>query len=546
MAKEESDTQIEHDVSPTQPSTIAHGDKLHGRAIQQQEHNRTYLQALRTDPKLLFWIGVMLWTLIMRGFENQSTGSVLSIGFFKRRFGEPDESGAYFISTKWQSALSGGANAAGIVGACAASYFADMIGTKPVVLAAAAINIAAIGVEFASTSIAMFFGGKMMNFVAIGAFLNVCTAYVADISPLAIRASVIGFCNLSQCIGPFVSAIMSNFTSQWDNDWSWKSLMCAQWGFAVVALVGQIFMPESPVFLVSKGRMTAARAVLCRLYTDPRDADGHLERIKLTLEEAETQRKSSYAECFRGTNLRRTLIGIMVFASEAMAGLGFVSNYGSLMYQYLGISDAESFRIQIGAQILSISGATIAFLISDLYGRRPMYLAGCIGLAGLLICMGISGSVNNTAAVTASVGFYTMYNFFYNVGVGSTVYSLAGEIPTSILRAKSLAISISVSAAGNTMWSFVAPYMFNPGFGNLKARIGFVFGAFMIIWAVMAYLWVPETRRRTYEEMDELFRERVPARQFKHYVTVAEQRAAEAYNAEHGEGKAGVMELERV
>jgi len=390
---------VEHTLENT-AADVPSANELRGRAIQQQEHNRSYWETLRKDPRLLFWIGVMLWTLIVRGFENQSSGSVISITEFKRRFGKMDTDGSYFISTNWQSALSGGSNAAAIVGAWGGSYFADHFGTKPVLLFACAINIASVGVEFATTSMAMFFGGKMMNFVAIGAFQNLCTAYVADISPLAIRASVIGFCNLSQCIGPFISAIMSYYTSSWDNDWSWKSLVCAQWGFAVVGFVGQIFMPESPVFLVRKGKLTAARAVLGRLYSDPSDAEGHFERIKLTLEEAESQKTVSYMECFRGTNLRRTMIAMLVFTAEPMSGLGFVSNYGSLMYQYLGIGDQQSFLIQIGAQILSISGAIVSFLVSDFGGRRPMFIGGCIALTILLLCMGIAGSVNTTAGMT--------------------------------------------------------------------------------------------------------------------------------------------------
>ncbi|KAJ9144283.1 Maltose permease [Pleurostoma richardsiae] len=532
MEKPEVDMQVERPLPDDQHPSIGHNiNEIHGRAIQQQEHQRGYLETLRKDPWLLFWMGVMLWTLGVRGFESQSSSSVISIPYFKKRFGTLQD-GEYFIETKWQSALNGGGNAAAIVGAWAGSYFADMVGIKPVVLVATVINLASVGIEFASTSVAMFFGGKMLNFVAIGAFLNVCTAYVADVSPLAIRASAIGFCNLSQCIGPFISAIMSYYTSQWDSDWSWRALVCAQWGFAAVGFAGQIFLPESPVFLVRKGKMTAARKSLGRLYTDPSDADGHLERIKLTLEEAETKSSGSFMDCFRGTNLRRTLIAILVFLAEPMSGLGFVSSYGSLMYQYLGISDRQSFLIQIGAQILSMSGATIAFLVGDFYGRRPMYLAGCIGLTLLLLCMGISGSINTAAATTASVGFYTMYNFFYNVGVGSTVYAIAGEIPTSVLRAKSLALAMNVSNAMNTMWSFVCPYIFNPGYGNLKAKIGFIFGAIMLIWAFLAYFFVPETRRRTYEELDELFMNRVPTREFRKYVTVAERRAAEAYSTE--------------
>ncbi|OJJ48037.1 hypothetical protein ASPZODRAFT_131684 [Penicilliopsis zonata CBS 506.65] len=517
-------------------------DEMQGRAIQQQEHNRGYLETLRRDPKLLFWIGVMLWALIVRGFEGTAAGTVISIPAFKERFGKYEAStGSYYIETSWQSALSGGGNASAIAGAWIASFLSDVIGLKPVLIGAAALNIASVGIEFATTSVQMFFAGKVVNYVAIGALLNLCTAYVAEISPLAIRASVIGFCNLSQCIGPFIAALMAYRTEKWTTDWSWKSLICTQWGFGVVAFIALLFMPESPVYLVKKGQLAAARQSLGRLYSDPQDADGHLVRIQLTLEEAETQNTGSYLECFRGTNRRRTLIAIMCFLAEGMSGLGFVSSYGALMYEYLGISSSKSFRIQIGAQILSMSGATISFLVGDLYGRRPMYLGGCVCLCILLLCMGISGSVNTAAATTASVGFYAMFNFFYNAGVGSNVYAIAGEVPTSALRTKTIAIAITCSSASNTMWSFTAPYMFNPGYGDLKARIGFVFGSFMFIWAILGFLFVPETRLRTYEELDELFMNHVPAREFRKYVTVAETRAAEAFTIEH---KSKAIELE--
>ncbi|CAK7214933.1 hypothetical protein SBRCBS47491_002318 [Sporothrix bragantina] len=510
------------------PADSISSAELHGRAIQQQEHNRTYWQTLRSDPWLLFWIGVMLWTMGVRGFENQAGGSVISVTEFKQRFGEYEPStGEYFIATKWQSAISGTGNAFCILGATLASFFVDMV------VVATFINIGSVGIEFGSTSIGMFFAGKMVNQIALGMYLNLITAYVADISPLAIRASVIGFCNLSQCIGPFLGAIMAYYTGTWASSWSWRSLVCAQWGFSAVGLCGQIFLPESPVYLVRRGRIEDARKVLYRLYTKPSDAEGHLAGIQLTLDESETAKNSgTYLDCFRGANTRRTLLSIFIFMAEQFSGLGFVSNYGALMYQYLGISDKRSFLLSIGAQILSMSGAFLAFFVSDFIGRRPMFLFGCVSMTVLLLCMGISGSVNTTAATTASVGFYTMYNFVYNFGLGSGIYALGAELPTSVLRNKSLAIGINSAAVVSIMWSFVCPYIFNPGYGDLKAKIGFVFGAFMLLWSVAGYYIVPETRRRTYEEIDELFLNHVPARQFKSYVTVAERRAAEAYSAE--------------
>jgi MFS family permease len=303
-------------------------DVSQGRAVAGRAHTLSYWQTLEKDPKLLFWIFVMIWTLITRGFENQSSGSVISIPDFKERFGIQDSDGDYFVETTWQSALNGGANGAAIVGAFLASYTADLFGVRPIILVFAALNLISVGIEFATTSTGMFLAGKLLNFVAIGAFLNLCTSYVAEVSPLNIRASCIGFCNLAQCIGPFISAIMSNFTSTWQNAWSWKALICAQWGFCGVSFVALWFLPESPTFLVRTNKIDLARKSLKRMYSDSSDAEGHLELIRATIAESEAQKEASYIECFRGTNLRRTMIAILVFQSESFSGLGFIGNYG--------------------------------------------------------------------------------------------------------------------------------------------------------------------------------------------------------------------------
>jgi hypothetical protein len=81
----------------------------------------------------------------------------------------------------------------------------------------------------------------------------------------------------------------------------------------------------------------------------------------------------------------------------------------------------------------------------------------------------------------------------------------------------------------NTIWSFAVPPIFNADGANLKGKIGYIFGAFMFFFALFGYYYVPETRLRSYAELDEMFMAKVPAKKFKNYVTVSETRAAEAY-----------------
>lgn len=96
----------------------------------------------------------MLWTLINRGFENQSSGSVTSIPAFRQEIGVADAESVYFVDTTWQSTLNGGAKGAAIVGAFLASYTADVFLSKPVMLAFAVSKMVSVGIEFATTALA--------------------------------------------------------------------------------------------------------------------------------------------------------------------------------------------------------------------------------------------------------------------------------------------------------------------------------------------------------------------------------------------------------
>ncbi|KAH6709148.1 hypothetical protein BKA61DRAFT_678051 [Leptodontidium sp. MPI-SDFR-AT-0119] len=99
--------------------------------------------------------------------------------------------------------------------------------------------------------------------------------------------------------------------------------------------------------------------------------------------------------------------------------------------------------------------------------------------------------------------------------IGATAYAILTENATSRLRVKTIAIVVAVQNTWYTLWSLVLPYLFNPDKANLGAKIAFIFGD-------------PETAGWSYEELDELYMKRVPARSFKTFVTEAERQGQEA------------------
>jgi hypothetical protein len=153
--------------------------------------------------------------------------------------------------------------------------------------------------------------------------------------------------------------------------------------------------------LIGKDRDDDALKQLRRLGHSEISAQNHLAIMKVTQKAArEESSGTTYLECFRGTNLRRTIITIMPLTIQAMSGVAYISSYGTYYFQLAGISTARSFQIACGAQALSIAGNIGAFLIIDRVGRRPLVL-WAFGFLTVLLCVtgGLGTQTHNHAVV---------------------------------------------------------------------------------------------------------------------------------------------------
>lgn len=490
------------------------------RAQQKLEHEYTRWQAIKLYPRAAVYIAIIVWAMITVGYENQASGIVLSIPTFRKDFGH-EYDGLYVLDGKWQLAISGGPYAAFVFGCFFASYITEYTGRKYLIWAASAATIAFIGVEFAATTIEVFFVGKFLNAVCLGMIQTVGTAYIAELTPLALRAMATTCVNLAFCIGPFVCTLVTYRLSTREDRWAYRAIFVTQWFFAVVTLFIMYFLPESPYHRVIKGQNEKALASLRMIYKEPGVAESQLQIIRANIEEAKVlASQGSYVELFNKNNLKRTLIAIFPFVMQPMSGLAYVASYQTYYYQLLGFDTLESFQISCGAQALSVSGTIVSLFIVDRFGRRFVTLYGMISLSILNILTAALGLRRTEHSyVTASAAFMTMYNFFYNSGIGPIAYVINSEIPTSKLRAKSIGLGLASNNALLCMWSFVLPYMFNPDQADMGSSINFIFAGCSFASVLIFFFYLPETAGRSFEEVDELFKAGVPARKWKSYTT---------------------------
>jgi MFS transporter, SP family, general alpha glucoside:H+ symporter len=249
----------------------------------------------------------------------------------------------------------------------------------------------------------------------------------------------------------------------------------------------------------------------------------------LTLEEIRQETEGvTYLECFRRSNLRRTIISLMPLAIQAMSGIIFAASYSTYYMQLSGFSTEASFRLQIVQQVLSMLGNACSWYLTDKVGRRSLTLWGVVALTVVLMIMGGLAVVGTVGALKGAVAMILLYCFIYNVSIGATSWNIIAEVSTSRLRVKTISVGIAFQYSLFVMWSFVLPKLFNPDQANLGGKTGFIFGGFSLF--CIAYLWFyqPETAGRSYEELDEMFMKHVPARQFKGYKTDAEVKGESA------------------
>ncbi|WYZ43296.1 hypothetical protein EsH8_VI_000995 [Colletotrichum jinshuiense] len=499
-----------------------------GHAATAEDHQESVFQAIKNQPWAFAWCIYAIYVLILTSFDNQAGGTVIGIPQFRKDFGS-EFNGNYVLPAKWQSAYSGAPVASAVVGSIGAGYVADRIGRKWTYFISYIFIFVGITLETISTTNEIFFAGKFIAGFPIGAFITVSMTYIGEIAPLALRGILTAAAAIAFTIGPFIVSLVVNETGTRTDRWAYRTIFVSQYGISGLGAILLFFMPESPWWLVNRGQVQKAARSLSRLGYDSVQVEKRLSVITLTLAEVRKETDgASFAECFRKSNLRRTIISVAPLSIQALCGVFFVASYSTYYQQLAGYTTKESFTLAIVQQVLSMLGNITAWFLIDRVGRRGLTLYGMCILTVLLMITGGLAVAATPGAVKGTVGLLLLYCYIYNVTIGATAYSLLTEVATSRLRAKTAAMALALQNSLFTMWAFVIPFLFNPDQANLGAKVAFIFGALSVLSTIYLWFYQPEVAGRSYEELDEMFIKKVPARKFKEYSTEVQEKSQRA------------------
>ncbi|PLB41451.1 general substrate transporter [Aspergillus candidus] len=514
--------EAENDSKKEQSAQLEHSDLVKNEAQQasEAEHQASFWEALKTNRKAVLWSAAISLTIIMEGYDVGLIFQFFAYPAFQQKFGEyrADKDG-YEVSGPWQAGLSNGANVGIVIGGFLNGFLSTKYGYKKVLLGSLFFMNWFIFILFFAPSAPVLLVGQILCGFTWGVFATTGPAYASEVCPLALRGVLTCYVNLCWAIGQFIASGALYGLLKIENEWSYRIAYALQWIWPVPLFILILFAPESPWWLVRNGKMDDAHKALGKL--DNKDRESHqktVAQMKQTLDiEKEMDAGSSYLDCFRGVDRRRTEIVCLAFAGQVLSGAPFAYT-PTYFFVQAGIDTSRAYQIAIGGTAIAFVGTIISWFLLGWFGRRQLYVGGITTLACLLLIIGVIASASESGgAKWGQAAMCLVWLFTYSVTLGPITFTIISETSSIQLRAKSVCLSRNIYNIAQIIANVIEPYLINPTEADLKGRTAYFWFATATLTAIWAYFRLPECRGRTYDELDVMFHQGVSARKFADY-----------------------------
>ncbi|MDO6464442.1 sugar porter family MFS transporter [Pseudoalteromonas carrageenovora] len=401
------------------------------------------------------------------------------------------------------------------VGALAAGPLADKFGRRAIMIITAIIfAISAFGSGISESS-AEFIFYRLFGGLGIGAASVLAPAYIAEVAPPALRGRLATLQQLAIVLGLF-AAFLSNYliadaAGSAQNilmldTAAWRWMFWAELVPAILFLVGVLFIPESPRYLVAQGKVDDAKTVFSKISND--NVAAQISDVKSSLR---SDKKPSIRDLFiDGSKKVHPIVwaGVALSVFQQFVGINVVFYYGSELWQAAGFDESQSLFINVLAGTTNIVSTFIAIALVDKIGRKPLLLVGSIGmfisLSALTYIFGSAGlDEAGKLALSDNMGTFALimanlFVVFFGLSWGPVVWVLLGEMFNNRIRGAALAVAASAQWIANFAITMTFPIML-ANIGLAGAYGFYALSALISIFFVAKY--ITETRGKTLESM---------------------------------------------
>ncbi|MBK0027708.1 sugar porter family MFS transporter [Stenotrophomonas sp. S48] len=403
------------------------------------------------------------------------------------------------------------------IGAFVAGRLGDLLGRRSVLIISAVLFLlSALGAGAAHASW-LFVAARMVGGFAVGAASVMSPAYIAEVASARYRGKLATVQQMAIISGLF-AAFLSNYLLAraagasteplWLGQEAWRWMFWMQAIPSLLFLVLLLTIPESPRFLVAKGRHAQAEAVLARLYGS---AEARVKRGEIEGSLAQDQHRPTFADLKdKASGKLRGIVwvGIGLAVLQQLVGINVVFYYGAVLWQAVGFSENDALLINVLSGALSIGACLVTVLLIDRIGRKPLLWIGSVGMAvslALMVVAFASGSlVDGRLQLSDGMGRLALvaanvYVVFFNMSWGPVMWVMLGEMFPNQIRGSALAVAGAAQWTSNFAITVTFP-MLLAGIGLAGAYGIYTVAAFLSIFFVVRY--VRETKGKELEQME--------------------------------------------
>ena len=393
----------------------------------------------------------------------------------------------------WEGFTTGSLALGAIIGCIIAGKIADKYGRKPGLSFAAAI--------FAVSSLAMalapgrdfFIASRFVAGIGVGMASMLSPMYIAEVSPAKIRGRMVAVNQLTIVLGILFTNLI-NYTLRNSGEDAWRWMFGLGIMPSALFLLGVLWLPESPRWLIKVGKEKKAKSILQKIGDDSYVKDS-ISSIKDSLTGTS---KMSYRSAFQKSVRPAVMVGIGLAVLQQLCGINVVFNYTSNIFESIGASKDDQLLQTVFIGGINVIFTLLAMGLVDKLGRKPLMLFGAAGLAVTYIIIAQLLSIKSPAVspfLLIAIGTYAM-------SLAPVTWVLISEIFPNKVRGAATAVAVVCLWASYFILTFTFPI--------LEKQIGtdktfYIYSAICLSGGLFVWFKVKETKGKTLEELETVF-----------------------------------------
>jgi SP family arabinose:H+ symporter-like MFS transporter len=389
-----------------------------------------------------------------------------------------------------------------MIGVIFSGFLSDKFGRKKVlILSAILFFISAVGSSIPN-NLTQFVIARLIGGVGVGIASLLSPMYISEIAPAKIRGTLVTLYQLAIVIGInlvyYINLqIASSGDAQWNLDIGWRIMLGSEVIPALLFIILLFFIPESPRWLASKGKIDSAKAIIEKINGQNKSAE-----LLNEIQDSFKEERGSILVLFTSGLRMAIVVGMFLAFFSQITGINAIIYYAPEIFKNIGFgADSAMFQtVIIGTVNTVFTFVAIAFI--DKYGRRTLLLWG---ISGMVTCLGGVGLMFHIELSSGPWLLLFILGFIasFAMSLGPIPWVLISEIFPTKFRGVAMSISILMVWIGVVLITQLTPILLE-GIGGAFTFWIFMFNAIILI--IFTYNMIPETKGKTLEEIAKMWK----------------------------------------